>query len=281
VKKVLAIALALVAALNGACSPSRVFYYPNKHLYVDPKNIGINYELLEYPSLNGKKLIAIRFETKSHPKGTIVHFHGNFGNVSNHFMESEYLVNYGFDVIVFDYQGFGGSQGNPSPAITIEDGLATVRFALKNGRSPHVALLGQSMGAAVATVVAAEEPAVEGVVLEAGFTSYRAIMRHVLRRSAWTWIVYPFYPLLIGHRYDPDRFIARISPRPILFIHGDADRLVPYRMSQTLYDKAGEPKEIWIVPGAGHLECRRKASAVYEKRIADFFTRAMAASQKR
>jgi fermentation-respiration switch protein FrsA (DUF1100 family) len=220
----------------------------------------------------------LSFEAPGKPLGTVVHFHGNFANVSNHFTQSQFLTNYGFDVLIFDYQGYGGSEGTPTPLRTIEDGQAIVRYAQNNLRNPEggVVIFGQSLGGAVGAVVAAKEPEVKGVVLEAAFSSYRSIARHALGSSFLLWPLYPVYPLFIPTKYDALRWVDKISPRPILFIHGDSDRIVPTKMSKVLFDAAKEPKTLWIVEGANHLQCRRKKGKEYEARLADFFKAAMA-----
>jgi len=268
--------LAIFVFTFTSCSPYHFFYYPNKKLYLDPVKIGMPYDLVSYPSLNGKILYAIIFKTEKPVKGTVVHFHGNFGNVSNHFLESQFLVNYGFDVLVFDYEGYGGSAGKPTPPRTIEDGIATVKYARDHLRNPAggVGVFGQSIGAAIAAVVAAKDPEVKGAVLESGFNSYRAIARVALKRSVFTWILYPIYPLFIGTRYDPERFIGEISPRPVFILHGDEDRIIPSWMSERLFQAAREPKKLWLINEAGHLELRRKESKKYEEALADFFTSA-------
>ncbi len=269
--------LALIFAFCSACTPARFFYLPNRHLYSDPKNQGIWYDTLEIPSLNGKTLSAILFKTPGPPKGTVVHLHGNFGNVSCHYMQSQYLTTHGFDVLVVDYQGYGGSEGRVSPKNTIDDGIAAIRWAEAHRRpgAAGVVLLGQSLGASVATVVAAKEPLVKAVVLESPFYSYRSIARDVLKRSVFTWILYPIYPLFLGTTYDPWKFVGKISPRPTLFIHGTADNVVPGWMTDELATKAKKPYELWVIDGAGHLECKRKKGAEYEKRVADFFSAAL------
>jgi uncharacterized protein len=259
------------------CSPQRFFYYPNHHLYVDPDRVGLHPELVRYPSLNGKELTALYFRTDQKPKGTIVHFHGNFGNVSNHFPLALFLLKYGFDVLAFDYEGYGASAGTPSPKHLVEDGIASVRYAqahLRDGAA-GVAVFGQSLGGATAIVVTAQEPLVKGAVIEAAFSSHAAMARASLGRHVITWPLYPFAPLFMNHSYDPIRYVDRISPRPVFFIHGDLDTIVPMRMSQELFQKAKEPKKLWIVPGADHLEPRKKAGVEYEQAVADFFTAAI------
>jgi fermentation-respiration switch protein FrsA (DUF1100 family) len=259
------------------CSPQRFFYYPNRNLYVDPDQIGLHPDLVRYPSLNGKELVALYFKTNQKPKGTIVHFHGNFGNVSNHFPLSLFLLKYGFDVLAFDYEGYGVSEGKPSPKHLLEDGIASVRYAqahLREGAA-GVAVFGQSLGGATAIVVTAQEPLVKAAVIEAAFTGHAAMARAVLKRHWLTWPLYPIAPLFMNHSLDPILFVARISPRPVFFIHGDQDTIVPMAMSQELYQKAKEPKKLWIVPGANHLESRKKAGAQYEQAVADFFTAAL------
>jgi fermentation-respiration switch protein FrsA (DUF1100 family) len=260
-----------------ACSAHRFFYMPNKNLYVDPARVGLTYEMLEIPSLNGKKLFAIEFKTDQPPKGTVVHFHGNFANVSNHFPQSQFLVRYGYDVICFDYQGYGASEGKPTPKRTVEDGVAVVRYAHEHARDKNgnVVIFGQSLGGAVGIVVAAREPLVKAMLVESSFTSYRAIARDVLRRSWMTWILQPITYVFLGSTYDPVKYIAKISPRPVLIIHGTADTVVPFRMGEELFARAAEPKEFWAVEKANHLMCKRLGGKTYETKIANFFDAAI------
>lgn len=275
-KQIKLLLLAFLLSLNG-CGLDRYFYYPNRVLYHDPEQLKLDYTLVDYPSLNGKKLYGFFFRTPLKPRGTIVHFHGNYGNMTNHFPMALFLLDEGFDVLSFDYQGYGGSEGRTTRENTIQDGVATVRYARDHLRNPEtgVAVWGQSLGGAVGLVVTAQESFVKGAVIEAAFTSYRRMSRTVLQRH---WFLYPISWVLtpfIGHRYDPEHYAARVSPRPLLFVHGDADRIVPVEMSQQLYAKAKEPKTLWIVPGADHLQCNRKGGKAYTSKLAGFFTEVM------
>jgi uncharacterized protein len=269
-RSIILIFVALI--LLTGCNPQRFFYYPNNVLYQDPDRLGIRNQVVHYPSLNGKTLYAVYFPAEGTPKGTVVHFHGNFGNVSNHFPLALFLVKRGFDVISFDYEGYGASEGSPSPDRMIEDGIASVRYAQEHLRNPKgsVFIFGQSLGAAVSIVVMAKEPEVKAAVLESPFASYRSQGSDVVRRHWLTWPLYLLVPFL-NHKDDPIRFIGRIAPRPLFLIHGDADRIVSVKMSQRLYAAAKEPKQLWIVPGAGHLRAHHEQRETYEKRISDFF----------
>jgi len=262
------------------CSPNRFFYYPNRVLYVDPDQMGIPAQVVHFPSLNGKTLYALFLPTKQTPRGTIVHFHGNFGNVSNHFPLALFLTKAGFDVLAVDYQGYGASEGQPTPKNVIEDGIAAVRYAQTHLRDPKtgVCVFGQSLGGAVGIVVTAKEPEVKAAVIEASFTGYRAMGWAAMSRHILTWPMLVLTPFL-SYAYDPVKFIAEISPRPLLLIHGDADRIVPVVMSRRLFAAAREPKTLWIVPGAGHLECGQVAGKSYQERISDFFGKALEKKQ--
>jgi fermentation-respiration switch protein FrsA (DUF1100 family) len=265
------------ACLLAGCSPQSLFYYPNNKLYLEPAALKIEYEQLSFPSLNGKKIWAILMKTAQKPRGTVVHLHGNFGNLSNHFPLSAFLLQYGFDVLVVDYQGYGASEGSPSPRNTVEDGIAAVRFAQAHLRTPGsgVVLFGQSLGGAVGVDVAAREPLVRAAVIEAGFSSYSRMGAEALQRHFWSW-PFSFIAYTIGRSFDPIKQVAEISPRPLFFIHGDRDAVVPVHMSRDLYEKAKEPKRLWIVPGADHLGCRQVAGGTYERDVVAFFQDALA-----
>lgn len=257
--------------------PSRFYYYPNNKLYLNPADLKLEYEMIQYKSLNGKNLFALLFRTRKNPKGIIVHFHGNFGNVSNHFLGSAYLVDYGFDVLVFDYQGYGGSEGKPSPKKTVEDGIATLRFAQQLNRKPEagVGVVGQSLGGAVALVSMADEPEVKGAVIESSFPSYRGMVRSVIRRAWVLWPLYPVYPFFAGKTYDPLRYLEKIPPRPVLYIYGTNDQVVPPAISDALYKKAPEPKELWVIDGGQHIGGQAVKGDIYKERVAAFFSRVM------
>ena len=267
------ILLSVLALLFSGCSVQRFFYYPNRALYVDPERSGLPYEIVHYPSLNGRRLYGLYFPAVGTAQGTVVHFHGNFGNVSNHFPLALFLARHGFNVLAFDYEGYGASEGRPSPKNLLQDGIASVRYAALRGKTEKIGVFGQSLGGFTAIQVAAQEPLVKAAVIEAAFARQRSMARAVLKRSLWTWPLYPIAPLFLTARYDALTAVAKIVPRPIFFVHGDKDTIVPVQMSRELYAAAQDPKELWIVPGANHLECQKRAPQEYVARITQFFAK--------
>jgi len=141
-------------------------------------------------------------------------------------------------------------------------------------------VLSQSLGGAVAIPAMAREPLARAAVIQAAFTNYRSISRDVLGRHVITWLLYPIYPSLLYTRYQPARWVGRLPGIPLLFIHGTKDEVIPEKMTRELYRRAKEPKELWIVEGAGHNGLRQQAGDVYDERVADFFTKALAATSR-
>ena len=264
-----------VASVSGCCE--RLFYYPNATIYSKPSDRGFAFEPVDFRSADGTRLTGWFLPAVGEPKGTIIHCHGNAQNMTSHWGFVEFLPSKGFNVFVFDYRGYGRSEGKPSRRGTVEDARAAVDYVF--GRADvevdRVALFGQSLGGAIATVVAAEDERVRGLLIESAFGSYRSEAAHVLRRNPITWLfAWPLSRMLISSGYDPEDYIGSISPRPVFLIHGTADRVVPSWMSEELHEGAGEPRELWIVEGARHTAAGMLHKNEYERRVCEFFEKA-------
>ncbi len=192
----------------------------------------------------------------------IVFFHGNAENISTHFASLHWVLNEGYDYFVFDYEGYGRSQGKPSPRATISDGRAAIHWAFqKNPRLPLI-ILGQSLGGAVAlqTVISLkndtpkDDVPIALVTVDSTFLSYRKVARSVLAQHALTWIFQPLTTLVLSDRYAPGDRVCNISPIPLLVFHGDHDQTVPYSLGKEVYQKAKEPKEFITIPEGHHID---------------------------
>ncbi len=165
----------------------------------------------------------------------------------------------GYQVLLFDYRGYGRSTGRPDEAGTYRDARAAVRALRAQpglGAAP-VVYLGESLGGAVATELALAEPPA-ALVLQSTFTSLREMAR----------LHYPFIPsALVPDAYPTLDRIARVRC-PVLILHGDRDDIVPLGHGQALFARAAGSKRLDVVRGAGHNDLLTVAGAAYGTTIA-------------
>ncbi|MBK9120943.1 MAG: alpha/beta hydrolase [Phycisphaerales bacterium] len=234
-----------------------LFYYPSREQYDHPTDFGLRHEDVFFETDDGVRLHGWWLFAQGPPRGIVVHFHGNAANVTAHVGLIEWLPHAGYHVLLFDYRGFGRSEGTVSRRGTIRDGHAAVTFAAQRPEAGELPLFGygQSLGGAVGIVVAAERLELRAIVAESTFSGYGAIARAHARRVlpvpgvsdvlAW---------LIVGGGYDPIDVVHRLAPRPVLIIAAERDETCFPELAERLYAAAGEPKAWWLVPGARHLE---------------------------
>jgi pimeloyl-ACP methyl ester carboxylesterase len=261
--------LAICISLAGCNS---VFYQPDSIRYGDPASLGFALESRQIETRSQAKIDAILLRAVGKKKGTVVHFHGNAQNMTAHLGFTYWIPEHGFDLYIFDYQGYGASQGSPSRQGTIDDGVAVLQDALRLSDGKPVFVLGQSLGAAVGFVSTALTPPQEvcALVFESGFDSYRLVVRDKLSDI---WFMWPFqYPLsyLFTDEYAPRDYVDRMR-QPILFLHGAADHVVPLSSGKRLYDAYQGPVKKWIeLPGAGHTPFLGDPKSSYRRVVIDF-----------
>jgi fermentation-respiration switch protein FrsA (DUF1100 family) len=171
--------------------------------------------------------------------------HGNAGNISHRLASLRLLQDLGLAVFIFDYRGYGQSEGTPSEEGTYADARGALAWLQQRGWGrEQLIYFGESLGAAVALQLAVEQPPA-GLVLEAPFTSIAAMGRH------HNPLLYFLLGWLLDARYDNLAKIGRIRS-PLLIIQGEADTIVPPAMSRRLYEAAGGPKILRLIPGADH-----------------------------
>ncbi len=204
--------------------------------------------------------------------------------MSNVLGMSALLWKAGHNVLAFEYFGHGKVVGR---SVTlgfreINDFIGAVAYA--KGRDPQVRLgaVAYSMGAAVAIMSCARNTDVEALVLDSSFATHRSAVdynfRHVfpLPPAPFVWIADYLLWWRAGYRFsqvEPLRDIARIAPRPILLIHSLKDSIVDPHDASLLYAAAGEPKELWFVPGVDHCGAYFADRAIYTAKVIGFFER--------
>jgi len=208
----------------------------------------------------------------------VIHFHGNAANITNHVVASHWLVWEGYNVFIFDYRGYGRSEGKVTRAGTIHDGHAALDYVLaRNDVDPErILAFGQSLGGAVATVVAAEREEIRAIALDSTFSGYRRIASLHLQRMLFFKSLSDLIAWLgLSGEYDPIDYVARIAPRPLLVIASTNDDICFAESGRELFEAAAPPKEFVLLHEGGHLEAVAENVDNVQERIIQLFERAL------
>jgi uncharacterized protein len=192
----------------------------------------------------------------------------------------------GNNVLLFDWRSRGQSDvaQHSLAYYELRDAEAAVAYVLNRMPEARLGLMGYSMGASVAILLAAREPHVAAVAADSPFMGIAEVVAHgaaQLRLPAQ--LVVPMADRLTAWRYGyrfgavrPIEAVAAIGPRPLLLIHGSADSLIPVSHAHEFFDAAREPKQRWIVEGADHCGAYFADRAGYVARVAEFFRQSLA-----
>lgn len=244
----------LMVSLLSACV-ERMFFYPDRTDYGHPKQLGLKVEDVSFPSADGSILHAWFMPARGSARGTVLHLHGNAANITNHWPLVAWLPEAGLNVFVFDYRGFGKSQGKPTLDGVVQDARAALDVLRSRADvdAQHIVVYGHSLGGASALRLLAQDRAgVRLAIIESAFDRYRGIAREAAGPGLGA-VLSPLMTGLPDAADDPIAALARIDV-PLLFIHGTDDRVIPFGHGERLFAAAREPKRLIAVPGAGHME---------------------------
>jgi uncharacterized protein len=245
-----------------------------------PADIGLEYEAVRFTTDDGVTLSGWLVPAAMDTRTAVVVLHGFSGNRLPELAAFVPWLHERHHVLQFDFRGHGESDPGWVTLGSHErrDVAAAVDFLKSRGLGP-IALFGVSMGGAIAIVSAPELP-VAAVVADAAFAQLRHPIGNRLREAG-----YPLHTL--GSRAivaaaavrtrtrlpDPVRMVDRIAPRALLVIAPKEDQLISWRQSLRLFETAGEPKELFVVEGAGHAEAYAIDPEAYRSRVLDFLER--------
>lgn len=231
---------------------SQMVYHPQKNITQTPSNVGLPFEDVTF-STEDKVNLHGWYIPADEAEATVLYFHGNAGNISGRLQTIELLNSLGLNVFIFDYRGYGKSEGHATEEGTYRDAQAAWDYLVseKNVDTDHIVIMGRSLGGAVASWLAARNnPAL--TIIESTFTSAADLGAGL----------YPWLPVrwMMKFGYNTLDNIKQIQS-PMFMAHSVDDGVVPYHHGQTLFDAAGEPKtfvELRGSHGSGFWETGEK-----------------------
>jgi hypothetical protein len=250
-----AVIITALGLLPGGCTG--LFFYPSRDFVLTPDRLGLSYREVWFEAADGTRLNGWWLPAEGEAKGTVLHLHGNAENISTHVLQVGWLPEAGFNVFVFDYRGYGRSEGAPTIEGLADDARAALRMllALPEAAGGPISVLGQSLGGSIAISAVSQTPERTRLCLlvtEGAFAGYRRIVREKLADFWLTWPLREPLSVRLADLPDPVDAVEGLAPLPLLIIHGEADAIVSLDHAFTLYGSAQEPKTLWIVPGVGH-----------------------------
>lgn len=242
-------------------------------------------EIVTFPSRTGVTLAGRFFPGRS--RATVVLSHGYGGDQDEVLPAAAFLHDAGFSVFTYDLRGCGQSGGAVTFGALEQDDLASAIDYLVSRPDvdpARIGAFGYSMGGAATIMAAARDERVRAVVADSAWSDVDhwlrprlgSSLRHPADRfSMQSLLLVEWRSGLDLGALKPAAMIGRISPRPILLIHGQADTVVPPGDGEQNFAAAGEPKEAWWMPGVGHNETLRPDDAQYAGRVVAFLQRAL------
>ncbi|MBC8390815.1 MAG: alpha/beta hydrolase [Actinobacteria bacterium] len=219
---------------------SKYVYYPTKEIISNPSYLGLEYEDIFFKTSDNISLNGWYIPVEN-SKGIILIFHGNGGNISNRLELIDMFYKIELTTFIFDYRGYGRSEGEPSEGGTYLDAEAAWNYLVSERKIKpgNIILYGRSLGGPVASWLAKENKP-EALIIDSTFTSIKDIAEKL----------YPYFPVRRFFKFDyPTVDYLKKVNCPILVIHSRSDNYIPFSHAMKLYDEANTPKEFLEIMG--------------------------------
>jgi fermentation-respiration switch protein FrsA (DUF1100 family) len=232
---------------------SRLIYFPTSEIVATPDQIGLSYKSVSFKAPDGVKLSGWFIPADS-PRGAVIFCHGNAGNISHRLESIEIFHGLRLSTFIFDYRGYGASEGIPSEEGSYLDAKGAWNYLIEHeGLGPSdIILFGRSLGGAVAAWLA-RQYLPKALIIESTFTSAPDLAGEL----------YFYLPtkFLCKYKYNALDAIRKVQC-PVLIVHSQEDRIVPFRHGRKLFDAANDPKVFLEISGS-HNEGFIASSSVY------------------
>ena len=223
-----------------------LLYHPSVNNYL--KNQVVNepteIEKVKITTEDKIELLGWFYNKNINKSKTILFFHGNAGSLENRTYKLNHFKDLKVNFLIIAWRGFSGNKGQPNEINLYKDAESAIKWLKTKGiNEKNIILYGESLGTGVAVEVA-QNKKYAGVILESPFTS----MVNMGRKY------YPFFPVrfLLKDKFESYKKINKISV-PILIMHGEVDKIVPYAMGKKMYELANEPKFFYSQEYGDHM----------------------------
>lgn len=222
----------------------KMLYFPLREITATPRDIGLDFEKVTLMTGDNVRISAWYIPAR-HQRGVVLFCHGNAGNISHRLDSIRIFHDLNLGVFIFDYRGYGESEGSPGEQGTYADAEAAWRYLVGDRAiaQEKIILFGRSLGGAVAAEAALRHAA-RALIIESSFTSVPELGSDL----------YPWLPVRLLSRYHyRTGEKVRVIGIPKLFIHSPDDEIIPFEHGKRLFEQAGEPKDFFMIRG-GHNE---------------------------
>ena len=239
---------------------SRYVYYPEHVITSDPSYIGLPFENVSIQTEDNLTLSGW-YIPKENSLGVVLFCHGNAGNIGHRLESIRLFHQLGLDILIFDYRGYGQSEGKPTEEGTYKDAEAVWQYLVEERHTnpEKIVIFGRSLGGAIASWLASRHtPGL--LILESTFTSLPDIAANL----------YPYLPvrLLLRFKYNTTEYLGEVDC-PTLIIHSRDDEMMPFAHGQQLFEIAPKPKEFLEITGT-HNEGFITSGVRYEEGLRTF-----------
>ena len=251
----------------------RFIYFPSSVIETTPKAFNLDFQEVWLPvtTADGKveKIHGWWIPAATAKAKTVLYLHGNGVNIGANAAHAHRFHQMGFAVLIIDYRGYGRSEGSfPSENNVYQDATTAWNYLVKQRQiaPSNIILYGHSLGGAIAINLATQHPEAARLIVDSSFTSIAEIGNN---RP-----LFKLFPinLILNQRFESVKKVKLIK-MPVLFIHGTDDTVIPVNMSKQLYMAAPNPKQLFIVPSAGHNNTAKTAGLKYFEVVKNFVMR--------
>jgi uncharacterized protein len=220
-----------------------LLYHPSENNYYGDE-LTVSVDKVKIINKDDIELLAWYHKKNNENAKTILFLHGNAGSLENRIHKINHFKNININFLIISWRGFSGNKGNPTEQGLYNDAMSAVDWLKNKGlKNEDIVLYGESLGTGVVVEIA-QNNNFSGIILESPFTSMVDAAKNK----------YPFFPInfLLKDKYESEKKIKNIKS-PLLIMHGEIDKIVPFWMGKKMYDIANEPKYSYFTKYDNHM----------------------------